>query len=741
MLFLNIISFLLHFIYQFEHPEKVRSANVISRTSVFCKKEGFAPPTTYYWIGITFDFQDPNNWLPVRTSSSNSDILIFDSSSPTLSKVLNVPSQTIGQLIIKDSRQVNFEGINAVTAFSISGLSGDDLYIETGSTFKLNSANAIELNILPGANANIYGKFITSSINLTQPNHRLYVADPGACLFQNGAFFIAEALTDNPFGTTIPTNTVIFKPGSTYISQAGANPFGFTSPSQSKVIFEKGSLYSQQQLTGLSLAGRTYADFDLNVGNGINFLVLAGSSGSTCKIDNLHIVSGNFKFPLNFNNNGLNINLYGDLILETGASFNYSPTNPMAFSTFIIKGNIPQNISGNISFGNKTIVSIENSNPGSNDINLNSNIDCNGYLFLKNGIINTGVNYIYAADISPTYSGDNNTHINGNLRRNVLAGTLQHFPVGDGTHYQKAEIISDCAGVYSSKYSSINPNSSVLNAFTENSFDFNEALPDGFWSLSSVTCSNANYEIHLFPNGFASYPNARLAYTIAKRDVPGNWLKDGNLFNLENKANLVQSNFSIQRRIMKGFSDFAIVAPALSPLPLNIFNFKIENINSEIFIKWVSTEEESIGFEIEKSLEGKNFNTIAFIKFSKENNGDYIFKDQSPSSNAYYRLKNIGKYNSIYSKIIKYDALKTPILSINIWPNPVNNDLEIDFSSSEKAFINMKGPTGISIFQEENRPEILKVLLRNKILSLPAGIYFLETIQNGRIYFNKIVKI
>ena len=738
MPFLNIISFLVSFFYQTENFKKLNNINLISYQSHLRKKVELAPPNTYQWIGITFDYQDPNNWLPKRTSLSNNDILIFNAASPSPTKVQNLPSQTIGQLIIKDSKQVGFEGINPVTAFSISGLAGDDLYIESGSSLTLKSANAIEMNILSGANANIFGDFITSTINLTQPNHRLLIADAGACIFQNGATFLAEALTANPFGALLPVNTVIFKSGSKYISQAGANPFGIASVTQSKVVFEKGSLYSHQQTSGLSLAGRTYADFELNIGNGVDLLVSAGSTSSTCKMDNIHIISGNLNFLLSLNQ-AVNIFLYGDLIVESGAFFNYSPATVWAFSTFTIAGNFAQNLKGKIIFGQNTILSIENSNSGPNDINLNGNIDCNGYLFLKNGIINTGSNYLFAQEISPTYLGDNNSHINGNLKIPVKAGVINNFPVGDGQHLQKIAIKPDCAGDYTASFIKTNPNSSPLNPFIENNANFTEILPDGFWTINSTTCKNANYEIYTFPQNFLNFPVGKAAYTIAKRDLPGNWLKDGNILNADNTLTGVQNDFSLRRKNMKAFSGFSIVASPFVALPIIIKKFDYEKSNDKIIIKWATQNEKDEVAILEKSTDGKLFNEIEKELIVNEINGEFHFNDFEKSEKNFYRLKYSDEHkNVIYSKTIFVG--QSGDLKFIINPNPIENNFNIKFPFTGQADLNIININGYAVMKVNGTLEDIENTLKTKIPNLAAGVYLIKLIQGQQVFFCKMVK-
>ena len=79
----------------------------------FFAKTSFAQ-TTYTWIGgAVGDYQDANNWSPVRLTPAITDVLAFDVTTPV--SVANVPNQTIGAVrILSGTSSVTF-GTNLVT--------------------------------------------------------------------------------------------------------------------------------------------------------------------------------------------------------------------------------------------------------------------------------------------------------------------------------------------------------------------------------------------------------------------------------------------------------------------------------------------------------------------------------------------------------------------------------------------------------------------------------------------------
>src|SRR5207302_10857605 len=116
--------------------------------------------------------------------------------------------------------------------------------------------------------------------------------------FNSGATFTYNTGTNsgNAFTNGGTANAVVFASGATYIAQSGANPFALGQPS-SKVVFQTGSLYKiigTSAGTGLSLSGRTYANFELN-SSGQTF---SGNGGASLSIDNLTISQGTFQYQM-----------------------------------------------------------------------------------------------------------------------------------------------------------------------------------------------------------------------------------------------------------------------------------------------------------------------------------------------------------------------------------------------------------------------------------------------------------
>ncbi len=102
--------------------------------------------------------------------------------------------------------------------------------------------------------------------------------------------------------------------------------------------------------------------------------------------------------------------------------------------------------------------------------------------------------------------------------------------------------------------------------------------------------------------------------------------------------------------------------------------------NDAVFLQWSTyTENNNRGFEIERSTNGINFDSIGYVKsLSFAGNGaDYSYTDVlSNSGKNYYRLKQIDFYNNIsYGPVKVIETVKES--SFKIFPNPVGNELNI----------------------------------------------------------------
>lgn len=180
--------------------------------------------TTYTWSGSSGgSWTTASNWTPNRTTPATDDILEF-STGTTLS-IIDVPTQTIGKLIVSTTNTaISLRSSSAVT-LTISGGS-NALSVNANTTLNFSSivnANAITINVATGSTGTISGNIaFSASAPATSTAHRLTAADVSGLTFNSGAIFTSQSSqSGSPFGTAGSSNTVIFASGSVFQYRGG----------------------------------------------------------------------------------------------------------------------------------------------------------------------------------------------------------------------------------------------------------------------------------------------------------------------------------------------------------------------------------------------------------------------------------------------------------------------------------------------------------------------------------------
>ena len=133
-------------------------------------------------------------------------------------------------------------------------------------------------------------------------------------------------------------------------------------------------------------------------------------------------------------------------------------------------------------------------------------------------------------------------------------------------------------------------------------------------------------------------------------------------------------------------------------LPVSQFDLNLLKKDNQLVLQWQTKGElNSKGFEVQKSKDGSNFETISFVA-STSNNGDaasYDFTDNAPfNGKNYYRLKQIDKdQNFKYSPVRFIDFSSAGY--VRVFPNPVEEILNINtnitFNKATISITDMKG--------------------------------------------------
>lgn len=177
-----------------------------------------------------------------------------------------------------------------------------------------------------------------------------------------------------------------------------------------------------------------------------------------------------------------------------------------------------------------------------------------------------------------------------------------------------------------------------------------------------------------------------------------------------------------------------------SPLPIKLWEFNVyKNNNDDAQLNWEMTEDELLHrYELQKSLDGINFETIAHVKPNNNNNFNdkylYTYIDKTFKTNrnnkAYYRIGFRTKLDEVTYSPIKYLSNQYNSI-IKVYPNPIEgNELNIMINDD---YI---GNITLSIIDQLGR--IIHIDNANKDLQQHQHILYLKNLHNG-IYHLRIV--
>jgi hypothetical protein len=173
------------------------------------------------------------------------------------------------------------------------------------------------------------------------------------------------------------------------------------------------------------------------------------------------------------------------------------------------------------------------------------------------------------------------------------------------------------------------------------------------------------------------------------------------------------------------------------PIELIYFNCSYnENSNS---LSWTTASESNNDhFDIERSLDGLNFEVIGKKKGAGNSltKTEYSFFDQnSPKGISYYRLKQVDfdqKYT--YSEVCSITNNGTE--GVSFYPNPVRNDLTIDY------YIDNSKPSNISVTDVLGKSIQVKTSFTDSKITIDCsdlvdGIYFVKVTVGTKEVVNK----
>ena len=207
------------------------------------------------------------------------------------------------------------------------------------------------------------------------------------------------------------------------------------------------------------------------------------------------------------------------------------------------------------------------------------------------------------------------------------------------------------------------------------------------------------------------------------------------------------TNSTLTFTFLNGFSGFGAGIPN-DPLPITLLSFEGKMVNNAAQLTWkTATEQNSMGFDVEKSTDGVTFHKIGYVP-AAGNSTDirtYQFTDQDIShANNYYRLRLIdlnGKAS--YSKVLLLKYVTQPVTKVKLLRNPVQHHLELEFDGLPNGAVGIKlVDLNGRILGAWNNPQVMQTRMRVNIagMHLARGVYVVQVQVNGKTFTERILK-
>lgn len=125
-------------------------------------------------------------------------------------------------------------------------------------------------------------------------------------------------------------------------------------------------------------------------------------------------------------------------------------------------------------------------------------------------------------------------------------------------------------------------------------------------------------------------------------------------------------------RILNGTSFNATV------LPLTLLSFTAQAQGQQAVLQWETAKESNVrGFEVQKSSDGRTFQSLGFVAAKNELRNSYQFADRLPAGKTFYRLKMLDLDRTVSFSGVQELRGQEPAPIVQFYPNPASDLLTI----------------------------------------------------------------
>jgi endonuclease I len=169
-------------------------------------------------------------------------------------------------------------------------------------------------------------------------------------------------------------------------------------------------------------------------------------------------------------------------------------------------------------------------------------------------------------------------------------------------------------------------------------------------------------------------------------------------------------------------------------LPVTITEFSAQNNKTSVLLKWYATLETGFKkYEIERSVDGRTFNTIGEVEGRNLANYDFTDNNLPRTSSVYYRLKMIDQDGKFENSKVIFVKLNNNLSNALVYPNPTTEILNIKLYTVLQAnsTLQVTDVMGKIVKQQNVNANTLNINLDVK--ELAAGRYFVKIINDTQV--------
>lgn len=431
-----------------------------------------------------------------------------------------------------------------------------------------------------------------------------------------------------------------------------------------------------------------------------------GSSGTGFTFDvdgSFTLTNGNFSLQDANGVTGVSTLIIGGNVAHTGAGYFTANSTASSSSTnyFIVEldGAAAQTFSTSAGTINnaQNMVALRINNSNATGVTLNSPLIVGRIDFSAGKINTTSTNLLTINDPANSSVVVNNPsttrYVNGPVRRSMNAATEYLIPTGKGSNYHsiQATLNSATLSVYTFEY------------FNTGYGDYTVALPltgvsnTEYWNVAKT--SGEDLKIRLSLIGTAVPGADGLDGVVVARFSTGAWRTVRGLAGtLIQPGNSTTGNTFSDTQLFNGDYTFGF-GPA-SVVPVKLINFTAQKIAATARIDWeVDAATIPAAFEVLKSADGRNFNTVATVAGINNTTRYQITDNDLYKGLNYYRLKLVEKDGTIgLSKVVAVMNNDNGVALTSLLPTLVTSQAKVSIAAGigghlELVVTDMQGRT------------------------------------------------